>query len=143
MDIAINGTHKGASLPPIGSKWWPRLASTKQGVVTVLAHTVKMGKPALTLERDGGGNRTNYLLESFSDGFVPYDPGRHVVQAPSPKQSLTVPHDSLVRLEVLARKYESIALQATGIMVTVRVEDVLTKVLELGLIAAASEVHDE
>lgn len=61
MDIAINGTHMGASLPPIGSKWWPRLASTKPGVVTVLAHTVKMGKPALTLEREGGNNRTTYL----------------------------------------------------------------------------------
>ena len=142
------------ALPPIGSKWWPRLAHPKPGVVEVIGYGRKLSRTSVQISRNDGMQRTSYLLDSFHNAFVPYNPERHTethkgqttaraTQSDTTSDVLAVSDDGMRKLSSLARKYEAIALRATGIAVTVRVEDVLAKVLELGLAAAKVEVRDE
>lgn len=141
MDYVLNTTNGGAEYyAEIGSKWFPKYMSTStpREVVEVVGPCEKHGQKAIRISRGEGRNQTSYYLKTFFEVFEAYDPERHAaVDAPvvrqAPSEPLVVGDSARERLRDLVTDYERVATEATGIQATVRLEDALARVLEMGI----------
>lgn len=140
----MESTPNGYALPifpPINSKWFPKTPNTSVPLecVEVVGPAEKQGQPAVRISRGEHRNQTSYFLKTFFDTFEPYDAVKHTDTPKPVREGVQVNGEALTLLYDLVAYYENLATEATGIPATLRVEDVLLRMMILGASVARAQ----